>query len=251
LPRGDPRVQARAMKTPSLDKIDLSLRMADKDAYEVALHDVQLRLLRQEQRYFREKRRAVVVLEGWDASGKGGAIRRLTEKLDPRGINVWSIAAPREDEQARHYLYRFWKKLPPPATWAIFDRSWYGRVLVERVEKLCPKPAWKRAYREINAFERMLTDDGVVLVKLFLHISKSEQLLRFKERENNPYKRWKLGKDDWRNRGKWRAYEKAIDEMFVKTSTSDAPWILVAGDYKWYARVTACRAIADALEAGS
>jgi polyphosphate kinase 2 (PPK2 family) len=239
------------MKPPSLEKVDLSLRLTDKNAYEGALHEVQMRLLQQQQRYRQEQRRAVIVLEGWDASGKGGAIRRLTEKLDPRGVNVWPIAAPRPDEQARHYLYRFWKKVPSPATWAVFDRSWYGRVLVERVEKLAPKPAWKRAYREINAFERMLTDDGVTLVKLFLHVSKSEQLVRFKERESNPYKRWKIGKEDWQNRKQWPHYEKAIAEMFEKTSTEQAPWTPVAGNYKWYARVAVCRAVADALEAST
>jgi len=239
------------VKTPSLDKIDLSLCMADKDQYETALRKLQLRLLTQQQRYFTDKRRAIVVFEGWDAAGKGGAIRRITEKLDARSIHVWPIAAPRPDEQARHYLYRFWKKLPLPGEWAIFDRSWYGRVLVERVEKLADKAAWKRAYGELNAFERMLRDDGVVLVKLFLHISKGEQLARFKEREKDPYKRWKMGDEDWRNRRKWSAYEEAIDEMFRKTSTEQARWIGVAGEFKWHARVEACRVVVEALERGS
>jgi polyphosphate kinase 2 (PPK2 family) len=236
------------MKAPRLKEIDLSQKMPDKAAYEKAMADAQLRLLRLQQSYYLAGRRALIVFEGWDASGKGGAIRRLTEKIDPRGIHVWPIGAPTPDEQARHYLYRFWEKLPMKGTWAIFDRSWYGRVLVERVEKLCPKPAWKRAYAEINEFEKMLFDDGVVIVKLFLHISKKEQLKRFHEREHNPYKRWKITEDDWRNRKHWSRYEEAIDDTFQKTSTKFAPWRPIAAERKWFARVAACHAVIDALE---
>ncbi len=236
------------MKTPRLADVDLTLEMPSKSEYEKALDQVQLRLLRLQQRHYQHKHRAIIVFEGWDAAGKGGAIRRLTEKIDPRGLRVWPIGAPTGEEQERHYLYRFWQKIPPPGTWAIFDRSWYGRVLVERVEKLCTKPEWKRAYGEIKAFEKMLTDDGVALVKLFIHISKKEQLRRFREREENPYKRWKITVDDWRNRRKWDGYEKAIDDMFEETSTSDRPWSVISGNHKWYARVTACRAVADSLE---
>jgi polyphosphate kinase 2 (PPK2 family) len=236
------------VKTPRLRHIDLSKTMPDKEAYEKALSSAQLRLLRLQQAHYHGKRRAIIVFEGWDASGKGGAIRRLTEKLDPRGVHVWPIAAPTADEQGRHYLYRFWSKLPAPQTWAIFDRSWYGRVLVERVEKLCKPSDWKRAYDEINEFEEMLVDDGVAIVKIFLHISKKEQLRRFDEREHNPYKRWKITKEDWRNRKKWDKYEKAIDDMFKKTSTRQAPWTPIAGERKWYARVSVCRNVAEALE---
>jgi polyphosphate kinase 2 (PPK2 family) len=238
------------MKKLRLKGVDLSQEMKDKDDYEKALAKAQLRLLRLQQHHYQAKRRAIVVFEGWDAAGKGGAIRRLTEKLDPRGLRVWPIGAPEPAEQAKHYLYRFWQKLPPPQTWSIFDRSWYGRVLVERVEKLCTPDEWKRAYGEINEFEKMLVDDGAVVVKLFLHISKKEQLRRFHEREHNPYKRWKITDDDWRNRKKWSKYERAIDDMFEETHTRYAPWTAIAGERKWYARVSVCRAVADALEAG-
>jgi polyphosphate kinase 2 (PPK2 family) len=236
------------VKPPRLKDIDLSRRMKDKDHYEKAMAEAQLRLLRIQQQHYHHQRRALIVFEGWDAAGKGGAIRRLAEKLDPRGLRVWPIAAPTSEEQGRHYLYRFWKKLPTPQTWAIFDRSWYGRVLVERVEEFCAPAEWKRAYDEINEFERMLVKDGAVVVKIFLHISKKEQLRRFHERQHNPYKRWKISKDDWRNRRKWSDYEKAVDEMFEKTTTRRAPWTPIAGEHKWYARVAVCRAVADALE---
>jgi polyphosphate kinase 2 (PPK2 family) len=236
------------MKKPRLADVDLTATFADKDDYEDALKEEQLRLLRLQQKHYTGKHRAVIVFEGWDASGKGGAIRRLTEKVDPRGVRVWAIGAPTEEEQGRHYLYRFWQKLPSPGTWAIFDRSWYGRVLVERVEKLARKPAWKRAYGEINAFEKMLIDDGVALVKLFLHISKKEQLDRFHEREKNPYKRWKIGEEDWRNRRKWSSYVAAADDMFHETSTEEAPWSIISGERKWHARVEVCRTVADCLE---
>ncbi|HEX9294942.1 MAG TPA: polyphosphate kinase, partial [Polyangiaceae bacterium] len=208
------------MKHPRLSRVDLSLELPDKDTYEEALEKGQHRLLRLQQRYYRDKRQAIIVFEGWDAAGKGGAIRRLTEKIDPRGIHVWPIGPPSPEEQGRHYLYRFWQKLPAAGTWAIFDRSWYGRVLVERVEKLCSKAEWKRAYGEIVDFEKMLVKDGVALVKLFLHISKKEQLRRFHERQQNPYKRWKISADDWRNRRKWSEYAVAIDDMFRETSTA-------------------------------
>jgi polyphosphate kinase 2 (PPK2 family) len=236
------------MKPPRLDDVDLSATFADKDAYETALSEVQLRLLRLQQRHYQRKERAIIVFEGWDAGGKGGAIRRLTEKMDPRGVRVWPIGVPTAEEQDRHYLYRFWQKIPPPGTWAIFDRSWYGRVLVERVEKLCKKPAWQRAYGEINAFEKLFIDEGVAVIKLFMHISRKEQLRRFREREKNPYKRWKITDDDWRNRRKRPGYIKAIDEMFAETSTDEAPWAVIPGDHKWYARVAACTAVADRLE---
>ena len=236
------------MKTPRLADVDLSLAFPDKDSYEEALDDVQLRLLRLQIKHFATKRRAVIVCEGRDAAGKGGAIKRLTEKLDPRGVKVWPIGAPTAEEQGRHYLRRFWEKLPTPGTWAIFDRSWYGRVLVERVDKLAKKPEWRRAYGEINAFEKMLADDGVTLVKMFFHISKKEQLVRFKEREKDPYKKWKISKDDWHNREKWAEYDEAIDDMLRKTHTREAPWYVVSAERKWNARVEACRIVADALE---
>jgi polyphosphate kinase 2 (PPK2 family) len=238
------------MKPPRLADVDLSRAFPDKDSYEKALDKVQLRLLRLQTEYFGKKRRAIIVFEGRDAAGKGGAIKRLTEKIDPRGIKVWPIGAPSAEEQQRHYLYRFWDKVPSRGTWAVFDRSWYGRVLVERVDKFAKKTEWKRAYGEINAFEKMLSDDGVTIIKLFFHISKKEQLVRFKEREKDPYKKWKISKDDWHNREKWSAYDEAIDDMLRETHTRDSPWHLVSGERKWHARVEACRIVADGLDNG-
>ena len=223
---------------------------ADKAEYETHLDRLQKKMLSIQQTFFHEKLRAILVFEGWDAAGKGGAIRRLTETLDPRGFHVWPIGAPKPDEQGRHYLYRFWERLPEPGTIAIFDRSWYGRVLVERVEGLSPKPTWKRAYREIKEFERMLVDDGVRLVKVFLHIPPEEQLRRFAERLSNPYKRWKLTEDDIRNHRRWDDYAEAIDEMFERTSTKHAPWHAIYAEKKWVARVEVLKAVTDALAAG-
>ncbi|MBI3452604.1 MAG: polyphosphate kinase, partial [Rhodospirillales bacterium] len=190
------------------------------------------------------------VVEGWDAAGKGGMIRRLVEPLDPRGVKVWSIGPPDAHEEGRHYLHRFWAKLPAPGTLAIFDRSWYGRVLVERVEGLADKRVWRRAYDEINAFEKMLTDDGVRIVKLFLHITRDEQLRRFAERLGNPYKRWKLTAADLRAHERWDDYVDAAHDMLDRTSTAHAPWTAIAGNQKWYGRVEALRCIVGALARG-
>ena len=186
--------------------------------------------------------------EGWDASGKGGNIQRITEKLDPRGYHVWSISAPNEVERQYHYLWRFWTHIPARGQIAIFDRSWYGRVLVERVEKFAKKEAWKRAYRELRDFERLLVDDGTVLIKFWLHISKDEQMKRFKEREDDPFKTWKIGPEDWRNREKWDDYVEAAEEMFAETDTPDAPWHLIAANDKHYARIATARIVVKRLE---
>lgn len=231
-----------------LSTLDMdAARLADKETYEKRLSQLQKELLHVQQTYWHEKRRAVIVFEGWDAGGKGGAIRRLTEPLDPRGVHVWPISAPRPDEQGRHYLYRFWKRLPVPGTFAIFDRSWYGRVLVERVEGFASKEQWKRAYEEIRDFEKMLTDDGARVVKLFLHIDKDEQLRRFKERLTNPYKRWKLTEEDLRNRTKWDEYVEAVEDMFDETSTPNAPWSAIPANSKWFARTQILELVTEAL----
>jgi PPK2 family polyphosphate:nucleotide phosphotransferase len=230
--------------------LDMDREMESREEYEEALKKVQERMLRIQQAYYHQRLRAVVVMEGWDAAGKGGAIRRLTEGLDPRGITVWPIAKPSADEQGRHYLYRFWQKLPSPGCISVFDRSWYGRVLVERVEGFAERDAWKRAYDEINAFERMLTDDGVRIIKLFLHITPDEQLLRFRERLTNPYKRWKITEEDIRNRLKWPEYEDAVEDMLRKTDTRSAPWKVVAANRKWFARVRVLQRITDHLADG-
>jgi AMP-polyphosphate phosphotransferase len=233
-----------------LDKLDLSARLKDKDEYEGRLEALQLKMLSIQQTYYHEGRRGIVAVEGWDAAGKGGMIRRLTEKLDPRGVKVWPIGPPEPSEQGRHYLYRFWTKLPEHGTIAIFDRSWYGRVLVERVDKLIDKDAWERAYGEINDFERMLVDDGVRLVKIFLHISPEEQLERFAARLKDPYKRWKLRQSDIDVHLKWDDYHEAIEDMFDRTSTKTAPWHAIPGNQKWYERVAALEEITDAFSRG-
>jgi PPK2 family polyphosphate:nucleotide phosphotransferase len=224
--------------------------LAGKDEYETLLKRLQLEMLTVQQSYFRQKRRAVVVFEGPDAAGKGGAIRRLTERLDPRGLHVWPIGAPNSWEAGKPYLFRFWQRLPDPGTFAIFDRSWYGRVLVERVEKLAAKPDWQRAYDEINEFEAMLARDGIRLVKLLLWISRKEQRDRFRERLENPYKRWKLTPDDLRNRASWKKYERAFDDMLARTSTGIAPWHVVPANRKWFARVEVLRTVIDTLRRG-
>ena len=168
----------------------------------------------------------ILVLEGWDAAGKGGAIRRLTGALDARSYQVIPIAAPTDEERAHHYLWRFWRHLPRAGRLTIFDRSWYGRVLVERVEGFAAEPEWRRAYSEINEFEDELVDHGIVLIKYWVHITQDEQLKRFKEREKAQYKQWKLTDEDWRNRQKWKDYEGAVNDMVEQTSTRVAPWTL-------------------------
>ena len=195
-------------------------------------------------------RRAVVVFEGWDAAGKGGIIRRLGWPLDPRGFKVWPIAAPLPEEQGQPYLYRFWRRLPYPGQLVVFDRSWYGRVLVERVEGFAGEAEWRRAYAEINDFERLLADDGIRVVKIFLHITPQEQLERFRARLNDPLKRWKLSPEDLRNRERWAEYETAIEEMFRNTSTVAHPWRAVAANDKKYARLAALGIVVKQLAEG-
>lgn len=218
--------------------------------YEDRLDALQLRLVQIQQAAMRSRERGIVVLEGWDAAGKGGLIRRLNARLDPRFVKVIPIAEPKPDEQGRHYLYRFWQGLPLPGTITVFDRSWYGRVLVERVEKLIPSSSWKRAYDEINAFETMLVDDGIRLVKLFLHISAEEQLRRFKDRLETPHKRWKLTMSDLRNLERRGEYERAIDDMLAHCHTKRAPWNVIASDYKWWSRCQAMSRIVAVLGKG-
>jgi polyphosphate kinase 2 (PPK2 family) len=194
-----------------------------------------------------QQRPVVIAFEGWDAAGKGGAIRRVTEKLDPRGFVVYPIAAPKGDEATHHYLWRFWNRLPEAGQIAIFDRSWYGRVMVERIEGFCNESSWKRAYREINYFERQLVDFGTILFKFWLHISPDEQLHRFESREVDKRRSWKLTDEDWRNREKWSLYEEAVNEMLLKTSTLSAPWTVVEGNSKSYARVKILRTLVEKL----
>ena len=232
---------------PSLSDVDLNASLSDEDEYKKRLKVAQYQMLLIQRHLYETKRSAVILFEGWDGAGKGGSIRRLVERLDPRGYAVHPIGAPTEDERRRHYLQRFWVRMPAPGTISIFDRSWYGRVLVERVEKLCPKERWERAYKEIEHFERLLVDDGVPVLKFFLHISPEEQLKRFKEREHDPFKVWKITDEDWRNRDKWEAYAKVTEEMFQLTSTDEAPWHLIASERKWLGRVQVVEAAAKAL----
>lgn len=236
-------------KMPSLAAVKKLKPMKDEEAWSL-IRDRQKELQLLQQVYLAGGQRAVIVLEGWDAAGKGGLIRRIAWAMDPRSLHVWPVAAPNEVERRQHYLQRFWSRLPLSGQFAIFDRSWYGRVLVERVEGLIEKPVWKRAYQEINDFERTLTDDGVRLVKIFLHISKDEQHKRFCERMEDPLKRWKLSDEDIRNRRRWKDYEGAIDEMFDKTSSDHAPWKIIFADDKRAARVAALEHMTKVLSKG-
>jgi len=191
-----------------------------------------------------------VLFEGWDASGKGGAIKRLVYKMDPRHVRVCQFAAPNTDEKRHHFLWRFWPQLPGWGGMAIFDRSWYGRVLVERVEGFAEREQWMRAYDEINNFERSLADEGMILVKFWMHLSSDEQLKRFEAREKNPLKTWKLTDDDWRNREKHEQYREAVEDMIARTDQPHAPWDLVEGESKRYARVSVVETVIARIEAG-
>lgn len=228
-----------------LAALDMTQALARAD-YERKLAKLQRKLTAIQQAYLFQGRSAVVVFEGWDAAGKGGAIRRIASALDPRGCKVWPIGAPRDYFAERHYLARFWDKLPARGALAIFDRSWYGRVLVERVEGLTPAPRWRQAYAEINTFEAMLRDDGLRIVKLFLYISKEEQLRRFEERLRDPLKRWKLSYEDFRNRAKWDAYVEAAEEMFARTEHA-APWTVLSSEDKKSGRIGALKQIVRVL----
>ncbi|RKQ92594.1 polyphosphate kinase 2 (PPK2 family) [Solirubrobacter pauli] len=235
-----------------LDELDLTLKISKEDEPEVleALQKrmLELRLELGGQTSDRIGPPLCVLFEGWDASGKGGAIKRLVDGLDPRHVRVKQYAAPTPDELRHHYLSRFVPALPGDGGMAVLDRSWYGRVLVERVEGFATKAEWKRAYREINDFERALCDDGMILVKFWLHVSPEEQLKRFKAREKDPLKSWKLTDEDWRNREKRPQYEAAIDEMVRRTSTDYAPWELIPGESKRYARAEVLRRVIAAVE---
>lgn len=240
---------ARKAKKPNLADVNLNHSLGTK-AYTRELARLQNQLAQIQQAYLHTEKSAVIVFEGWDAAGKGGAIRRISTALDPRSFKVWPIGAPRRYYLARHYFLRFMERLPPNGAITAFDRSWYGRVLVERVEELTPVARWKAGYREINEFERMITEDGTRLVKLFFHISAEEQLKRFQSRLHNPMKQWKLTQEDFRNRHRWDDYALAIDEMLAKTSTSNAPWYVVPANNKKYARITAMTEIVKRLGRG-
>lgn len=231
-----------------LDKLDLERSLGDRQ-FRTALMTQQGRLNLLQRRAVAEGLSTIIVFEGWDAAGKGGAIRRVTAALDARDYQVVPIGAPTDEERAHHYLWRFWRHVSRAGRITIFDRSWYGRVLVERVEKLAAPAEWMRAYGEIAHFEEQLLLHGILLVKFWVHISKDEQLRRFKEREATSYKRWKITEEDWRNRAKWPAYIAAVNDMVARTSTRKAPWALIEGNDKNFARVKVVRTIADRMEA--
>lgn len=239
------------MSTPHLNNVEsLKDEVANKEDYDASLLALQQRLLLVQQALYQAGERAIVVFEGTDASGKGGIIRRTTQLLDPRGFRVHATGKPSPQEQGRHYLWRFFQHLPEPGRIAIFDRSWYGRVLVERVEGLARKAEWQRAYREICEFERWLTDDGIRLVKVYLSIDKEEQSHRFEKRLSDPRKYWKLTHEDIRNRLRWDEYIEATNDMFARTHTVNAPWHLVDGHKKWQARLYVIELLASELSAG-
>lgn len=215
--------------------------------YDRELASMQKQLQAVQQAYLGTNERAVVVLEGWDTSGKGGVVRRMGWTLDPRSFKVFATCAPSNHEKAQHYLQRFWHKLPAHGQIVVFDRSWYGRVLVERVEKFASKKEWRRAYEEIRCFEQMLTDDSMRVVKIFLHITPDEQSHRFKARLTNPLKRWKLSYEDFRNRARWDDYEAAIEDMMEETSVKDAPWYLIPANHKPFARLAVFQILLERL----
>ena len=235
------------LKMPKLAEVDLSPSLTDEE-YRKELKKLQKRLGELHNVVYRKKIPVILCYEGWDAAGKGGNIRRIARPLDPRGFDVMPIASPEPHELARQYLWRFWTRLPRSGHFCIFDRTWYGRVMVERLEGFCSEDDWKRAYNEINEFERQLTDWGAVVLKFWIHIDQDTQLARFNDRQNTPEKQWKLTEEDWRNREKWPQYEEAVDEMLQKTSTKNAPWFIIESNDKKYARIKTLKIVIEALE---
>jgi AMP-polyphosphate phosphotransferase len=237
------------VQRPSLAKITKHPTIGFAN-YERRLESMQSVMQSIQQAYLGTTERAVVVLEGWDTAGKGGIVRRLGWALDPRSFKVYPIAAPLSHERGRHYLQRFWEKLPDPGQIVVFDRSWYGRVLVERVEGLVGESDWQRGYKEINEFERAMVADGIRIAKCFLHISPAEQTRRFKDRFTKPFKRWKLSYEDFRNRSRWADYEVAIEDMMEKTSLKRAPWYLIPANDRLYGRIAVFMILIETLGKG-
>lgn len=242
-----PVVKLKKLDSSFLDKFDLTKKISEKE-YREQIETLQEEVRDIEYRMYKKRVPLICVFEGWDGAGKGGAIKRLTQKMDPRGYNVFPFAAPNATERAHHYLWRFWQKVPKAGHIAIFDRSWYGRVLVERVEGFCKENEWKRAYKEITEFEEQMVDNGTVITKFWLQIDKDEQLRRFKERKKLEHKQWKITDEDWRNREKWGQYEEAVDEMLLRTSTSYAPWTVVEANDKYYARIKVLKTVINAMK---
>lgn len=236
------------IKMPKLRDVPLEGKNLDEEEYKKELKELQAKLGQLHNRLYRKRVPVIIAYEGWDAAGKGGNIKRLTGALDPRGFEVHPIASPEPHEKARHYLWRFWTRLPKDGHIAIFDRTWYGRVMVERLEGFCSENDWQRAYYEMNEFEQELHNWGAVILKFWVQIDKDTQLARFTERQNTPSKQWKITDEDWRNREKWDLYEQAVDEMLQKTSTTYAPWHILESVDKKYARIKALHIVIDALE---
>jgi polyphosphate kinase 2 (PPK2 family) len=234
----------RMMKTQTWGKLN-------KELLEEEVKEMQLQMLRIQQGVFHKKERVVILFEGFDAAGKGGSIRKITETLDPRSVKVIPIGSPTPDEQGKHWLYRFWRDLPSPGQIVIFDRSWYGRVLVEKIEHLTTPEKLKRSYREINEFEAQLQNDGITVIKIFLAITKDEQLERFHDRLNDPYKQWKISMDDIKARKNWDAYVKAVDEILLKTNPTSSPWHVIAANSKRFTRREALALITKKLKSHS
>lgn len=234
-------------KMPRLSEIPLD-KTIEEEAYRIELKELQNKLKGLHNELYRKKIPVIIAYEGWDAAGKGGNIKRITGALDPRGYEVHPIASPEPHEKARHYLWRFWNRLPKTGHVAIFDRTWYGRVMVERLEGFCGENDWKRAYNEINEFEKELSDWGAVIIKFWVQIDKDVQLERFTDRQNTPEKQWKITDEDWRNREKWDQYEDAINEMMKKTNTSYAPWHVLESNDKKYARIKALKIVIAEIE---
>ncbi len=241
-----PQERLQPTEPDLLAQVDLTQSLSP-DEYKHELREAQTRFGKLQQSIHEDEIPVLVLFEGWDAAGKGGAIKRLTDVLDPRSYTVNAFAAPTDEEKAHQYLWRFWRRLPAAGKISICDRSWYGRVLVERVEGFATEPEWRRAYQEINEFEEQLTSFGCVVVKFWLHISPDEQLKRFTEREKNPFKQYKLTPEDWRNRENWNYYEVAVNQMIQRTSTPAAPWTLIAADNKYYARVKVIQTVTEAI----
>ena len=237
----------RLLQMPQLKDIPLDQTISD-EKYEKELKKLQGELRDLHNEIYRKKIPVVIAYEGWDAAGKGGNIKRITGALDPRGYVVHPIASPEPHEKARHFLWRFWNRLPKTGHIAIFDRTWYGRVMVERLEGFCSENDWQRAYNEINEFEKELTDWGAVVIKFWVQIDSDTQLARFTDRQNTPEKQWKITDEDWRNREKWDLYEEAINEMLQKTNTSFAPWYVLESVDKRYARIKALKIVIERLK---
>jgi polyphosphate kinase 2 (PPK2 family) len=230
-----------------LEKLDMTKKLS-KSEYSDQIESAQSRLRKLEFRMYEKKVPVMCVFEGWDAAGKGGAIKRVTEMLDPRGFTVSSYSAPQGEEKTHHYLWRFWRNLPRTGHLAIFDRSYYGRVLVERVEHFAAEAEWKRAYQEINEFESQQASFGMVICKFWLHVTSEEQLRRFQRRELDPFRQYKLTEEDWRNRAKIPDYTSAVEDMLVRTSTPHAPWTVVEANDKYYARVKVVENVVESIE---